>query len=130
MSEDRRRILEMLAEGKITAAEADRLIEAAGEMGPDAKQSTNAEIISQVSQLTAVLDSPETHQNLPDHKEDTFSVGPSPKLEVQSFNGRIELKAGPDDQIRVRASFKQPSRIEYESVKDGDTVRITAKKWG
>ena len=129
MSEDRIKILEMLAAGKVTADEADRLIEALGSNGNRKNEDTsNVGINEQVAQMQAAMDNPAEHEDAPKHREDVFETGDSPKLEVENINGRIELKAGTSDRIRVQASFKHPARVDYEAVQDGDTVRIVSKK--
>lgn len=129
MSDERRKILELLAAGKVTTDEADRLIEALGKNGGRRDEdSVPAGINEQVAQLQAAMDNPTEYEDAPKHREEVFETGDSPKLEVSNFNGRVELKAGTSDRVRVSASFKYPERIEYKAEQSGDTIRIVSKK--
>ncbi len=63
-------------------------------------------------------------------KDDSFIVGPTPRLAVTSFNGSITVTAGPADTIRVQATLRRADKIEYEAVQDGDTVTVNARQEG
>jgi len=61
---------------------------------------------------------------------DNFSVGDSATLIVRSLNGRIQVEAGSDNVVTVRAELKDIRRIKYEAIKNGDEVIVTAEKTG
>ena len=112
MPEDRRRVLDMLSAGKITVAEAERLLEALrANRGSEKPKRT-------------VAPEEEPKRAL---RDDTFAVGPSPRLVVRGFNGRIRVHAGSPGSIRVRAKLKTPHRIEYRAVQEGDLVKVKVK---
>jgi hypothetical protein len=67
---------------------------------------------------------------LVENRDDTFRVGDSPKLEVDSFNGHIIVKQGSDREIRVEAELRKSDKIEYRVTQNGDTVEVEAKKKG
>lgn len=179
MNENRRRILGMLAEGKVSAEEADRLLTLVDSPAKDAPQeaSTSQSLVelgerhvsvdvhrqvegieedvreSIQNQIEGVRDSiqveVERHLESRDededehdddiegngkrrteNKENSFNVGPSPKLVVVNFNGPIEIEAGSDDAIQVKARLKGADNIDYETRCDGETVFVTARKKG
>ena len=59
-------------------------------------------------------------------RDDSFSVGPAPKLEVDNENGRIVVNAGADGTIRVQASVRKAPRVEYNVSQSGNTVMVEA----
>ncbi len=61
---------------------------------------------------------------------DNFTVGDSATLIVRSLNGRIQVEAGSDNVVTVRAELKDIRRIKYEAIKNGDEVIVTAEKTG
>jgi len=61
---------------------------------------------------------------------DNFTVGDSATLIVRSLNGRIQVEAGSDNIVTVRAELKDIRRIKYEAIKNGDEVIVTAEKTG
>ncbi|MXX53248.1 MAG: hypothetical protein F4Z35_04735, partial [Dehalococcoidia bacterium] len=137
--EDRRRGLELLAEGKISADEAERLLEildsrfrgndgGVGENGGSqdsqyagAEQTIDEKIEQAV--LTTVRSAVETARSIVSEvpgsmersdgygegevngevQEDTFRVEGIPKLEVENFNGRVEI-VGDSEDGRVRVT--------------------------
>lgn len=114
MVEERRRVLDMLADGKVTVAEAERLLQAL--------QGTHPVKIRKRRRIKARSEGSET-----DMRDDTFAVGASPRLVVRGFNGRIRVRAGEPGSIRVRARLKKPRGIQYRAVQQGDLVTIEAK---
>ncbi|MDA0769436.1 MAG: DUF4097 family beta strand repeat-containing protein [Chloroflexi bacterium] len=60
--------------------------------------------------------------------DDTFSVGSSPKLLVESDGGRVDVRAGPPGVIVVQSSIQNPEKLEYEVRREGDTIIIAAKQ--
>ena len=61
---------------------------------------------------------------------DNFTVDDSATLIVRSLNGRIQVEAGSDNVVTVRAELKDIRRIKYEAIKNGDEVIVTAEKTG
>jgi DUF4097 and DUF4098 domain-containing protein YvlB len=60
-------------------------------------------------------------------RDDSFAVGDSPTVVVDSDNGRIVVNPGTDGTVRVEATLKKPDDLEYEIVQDGDSISIVAK---
>ena len=121
MADEQRRVLEMLADGKIAVGEAERLLKALqdsrrrdadgrvdfpGEEGDDRGADGETE--------------PSTHS-------DSFEVGANPRLEVRGFNGRVRVHAGSPGSIRVRAKLKNPHLVEYSAVQEDDLVTVEAR---
>ncbi len=63
-------------------------------------------------------------------RDDSFQVGVSPKLVVDSFNGRVIVNSGSGSSIRVQATLKKADRIDYQISQEGDTVRVEARQKG
>lgn len=61
-------------------------------------------------------------------RDDSFAVGDSVRLVVNSENGSIEVKAGSDSEVRVQATLRGANRIEYEAKQDGDTITVSARR--
>lgn len=112
MTQERRRVLDMLAEGKITAEEAERLLEALR--------------VNPGGETAESFDAPEEDPKRA-MRDDSFAVGTSPRLVVRGFNGRVRVHAGSPGSIRVRAKLKSPHRISYSAVQEGDLVEVKAK---
>jgi hypothetical protein len=60
-------------------------------------------------------------------RDDSFSVGVSPTVVVNSENGSIEINAGTDNEVRVEATLTDAPRVQYELSQDGETITIDAK---
>jgi Toastrack DUF4097 len=71
-----------------------------------------------------------TTQSAVGTQSDDFNVGPSPSLKVETLGGRIEVTAGSDNVISVRAELRDIRRIDYEAVQSGNEVIVTAEKIG
>ena len=174
MTEDRRRVLDMLSEGKVSVDEAERLLQAlqgtrrveapeGGGMdvqlpGREDLQNTPEEIEGNLEgelegdlegalegrlegdiegELEGLEDSlarwseEEKGGGEKDGKrsmrDDTFTVGDKPRLEVRGFSGRVRVNSGSPGTIRVRAKLKDPRRIEYNAVQEGDRVKVEAR---
>ena len=153
MTEERRRVLDMLAEGKVTVEEAERLLEALQGThrvktrkgcgidapippipGVEAVQDTLEGLEEGLEGLEESLSGWSESENDARDKEgktsmrdDTFAVGDNPRLVVRGFNGRIRVHAGSPGSIRVRARLKNPHGIEYSAVQEGDLVTVEAK---
>ena len=107
MTEERRRVLDMLSAGKVTVEEAERLLEA---LRANPKRTA-----------------PEEEPKRAALHDDSFAVGASPRLVVRGFNGRVRVHAGPPGSIRVRAKLKNPHRTEYRAVQEGELVKVEVK---
>ena len=57
-------------------------------------------------------------------RDNSFTVGGSPRLVVRSENGPIQLRHTPSRTISVEATLRKPSRLQYEVSKDGDSVTV------
>ena len=144
-TDNRRRILDMLAEGKITAAEAERmiaLIEAPapapvfsydyasdedGERDGDTGFEAEVERESHDKTATATAEPPPAG-NPSASEEHVFTVGGAPRLTLKSFNGRIGLRAGKDGEVRVAAKIRNPSRVGYRAWQEGDNIFVEAHR--
>jgi DUF4097 and DUF4098 domain-containing protein YvlB len=61
-------------------------------------------------------------------REDSFVVGESVRLVVDSDSGYIEIKSGPDNEVHIQATLRGANRIEYEVKQDGNTITVTSRK--
>ena len=57
-------------------------------------------------------------------RDNSFTVGDSPRLVVKSQNGPIQLRHTPSRTISVEATLRKPSWLRYEVKKDGDLVTV------
>ena len=80
--------------------------------------------------VMALASSACTTQPATSTESDNFTVGESATLIVRSLNGRIQVEAGSDNIVTVRAELKDIRRIKYEAIKNGDEVIVTAEKTG
>lgn len=144
MSDERRRVLDMLAEEKITVDEAERLLKAlkGGSYVEDRVQDAiegrlksldrlgetlSAEIGDSIRErVTVVLD----EEDQASTHDDTFEVGDSPRLDVRSFNGPVRVGAGEPGTIRVQAKLKNPQAVKYSAVQQGDAIKVEATPKG
>ena len=154
MTDERRKILDMLSEGKITVEDAERLLKAlqgTHRVETHKKRGIDAPL-SPIPSVGALQDSLEglgeeikegLEESLSEWSEsedgdrdadgktsmrdDTFAVGDNPRLVVRGFNGRIRVRAGEPGSIRVRARLKKPHGIKYSAVQEGDLVTVEAK---
>ena len=125
MVDDQRKILDMLAEGKISADDAERLLKAAsGRPRVTAPAAVGAEARERVE----VRVEPPADARQPDERDDTFTVGESPRLVVDVDMGSLSVAPGPPGEIRVRAITGGPSKVAYDVSQRGDEVRVTARK--
>ena len=164
MTEDRRRVLDMLSEGKVSVEEAERLLKAlqgtrrvrtpeGGEESRAESRSDNAAggegfaafgesfeegFKSFGKNLEALGESFEDGFEVFDEpgrnrdgrrsmRDDTFTVGDKPRLEVRGFSGRVRVNSGSPGSIRVRAKLKNPHRVVYSAVQEGDRVKVVAR---
>ncbi len=61
-------------------------------------------------------------------RDDSFSVGASPSLEVDGFNGSIVVNQGEAGTIRVQVTLIKADQVEYIAVQDGDRVIVKAEE--
>ena len=144
MNDERRRVLDMLSEGKITVDDAERLMKAlnggsyledrvqdAIEGGVNSLGRLGETLTDEIGhgvrkQVTVVLD----EEDQASTHDDTFEVGDSPLLEVRSFNGPVRVSAGEPGSIRVRATLRDPQTVKYSAVQQGDTIKVEATPRG
>ena len=66
-----------------------------------------------------------------DHDDDTFTVYGSPQLEVDNFNGRVEVSGGgPEGSVQVRTEIRNPDRTDYRLCQRGNTIRVEPERKG
>jgi DUF4097 and DUF4098 domain-containing protein YvlB len=66
-------------------------------------------------------------------RDDTYSVGATPKIVVSNDNGQINVVTGNEGTVNVKATIRKPDDVEYSVVQEGDTVRVEAQvssAWG
>lgn len=154
MTEERRRVLDMLSEGKVTVEEAERLLKAlqgthrvetrkrrgidapispmpdaplSSIPGVEALQDTLEGLEESLSEWSASENDARDEQPKTSMRDDTFAVGANPRLVVRGFNGRVRVHVGEPGSIRVRTRLKNPHGIEYSAVQEGDLVEVEAK---
>ncbi len=138
MTEERRRILDMLAAGKVTVEEAERLLAALQGLGlrhvyPLRSGIEEAEHLEALQGTRKEESRSESENDARDKDgktslhDDTFAVGDNPRLVVRGFNGRIRVHAGDPGSIHVRARLKKPHAIKYSATQEGDRIAVEAK---
>ena len=150
MTEERRRILDMLSEGKVTVEEAERLLEALQGARRETRKGRGIETLQDsleglgeeigkgleeglagledsLSEWSEGEDSDRDEDDKTSRRDDTFAVGDNPRLVVRGFNGRVRVRAGEPGSIRVRARLKKPRGIKYSATEEGDLVTVEAK---
>lgn len=133
MNENRRRVLELVAAGKITTVEAERLIGAieTSKTSPGVAQE-RVDVEQEELPFLPPIDASNAHgdheEKAPSTRKETFKVGEFPNLIVKGFNGRIRVEAGVDGVIQMKARIKRASRVIFDAVQEGDTVTIEAKR--
>jgi DUF4097 and DUF4098 domain-containing protein YvlB len=80
--------------------------------------------------VMALASSACTTQSAVSTETDDFNVADPITLKVTSLNGRIEVKAGSDNVVSVRAELRDIRRVKYEAIQTGDEVIVTAEKTG
>ena len=157
MTEERRKVLDMLSEGKVTVEEAERLLEALQDTHRETRKGRGIDApIPGIETLQDTLEGlgdeigkgleeglagleeslsgwseseedPRDEDGKTSMRDDAFAVGDNPRLVVRGFNGRIRVRAGEPGSIRVRARLKKPRGIKYSAVQEGDLVTVEAK---
>ena len=148
MTDERRRVLDMLSEGKINVEEAERLLEALQDthretrkgrgigglqdtlegLGEEIEEGLKEGLAGLEESLSGWSESEDRDKDgKTSMRDDTFAVGTNPRLVVRGFNGHIRVRAGEPGSIRVRAKLKKPYEIKYSAVQEGDLVTVEAK---
>lgn len=157
--EDRRRVLGLLEDGKITAEEAERLLEildsghredGSGDKADrqDSQYAGTEQTIDDKIEravLTTVRSAVEKARSIVSEvpgsmersdgygegevdgevREDTFRVEGIPKLEVENFNGRVEIVGDSEDgRVRVTSVVRHPDLVDYSAVQEVDRVTV------
>ncbi|MFP6568329.1 MAG: DUF4097 family beta strand repeat-containing protein [Dehalococcoidia bacterium] len=130
MNADRKRALNLLAEGKIDSNQAERLLDALGqtEGGRDDFASGPPSAVGQARRVIVTVP-PETEPGEGQDHDDTFTVDGPPQLEVDNFNGRVEVSGGgPEGSFRVRTGILNPDRTGYRLCQEENTIRVEPKR--
>ena len=130
MNADRKRALNLLAEGKIDSNQAERLLDALGqtEGGRDDFASGPPSAVGQARRVIVTVP-PETEPGEGQDHDDTFTVDGPPQLEVDNFNGRVEVSGGgPEGSVRVRTEILNPDRTGYRLCQEENTIRVEPKR--
>ncbi len=59
--------------------------------------------------------------------DESYRVGASSRLLVDSENGRVEVRSGAGGTIQVQATLRRPDRLDYQVSQEGDIVSVKAK---
>ncbi len=78
--------------------------------------------------LLALASTACTTQSAVSTETDNFTVAGSVTLKVDTLGGRIEVAAGSDNLVQVRAELRDIRRVEYEAIQSGDEIIVTAEK--
>ena len=130
MNADRKRALNLLAEGKIDSNQAERPLDALGqtEGGRDDFASGPPSAVGQARRVIVTVP-PETEPGEGQDHDDTFTVDGPPQLEVDNFNGRVEVSGGgPEGSVRVRTEILNPDRTGYRLCQEENTIRVEPKR--
>lgn len=145
--EDRRRVLGLLAEGKISAEEAERLLEvldrreshsASSEETLDDKieQAVSTTVRTAVATARSVITAAADSEDVADssnseRRVDSFQVEGIPTLVVENFNGRVEIVGdSADDRVSVTVAIRHPDLVDYSASQEGDTILVRSKPSG
>ena len=132
MNEDRKRVLNLLSEGKVDSDQAERLLDALGnsESGRDDYGGGQPSAVGQAERVSVTVE-PETESREGRDHDDTFTVDGPPRLEVANFNGRVEvIGGGPEGEVRVMTEIRNPNGVDYRLGQEGNTVRVESKRKG
>ena len=145
--EDRRRVLGLLAEGKISADEAERLLEVldsreshsvSSEETIDDKieQTVTTTVRSAVATARSVVAAAASAEDVADssiseRRADSFRVEGVPTLVVDNFNGMVEIVGdSADGSVEVSAEIRHPELVDYLAMQEGDTILVRTKPSG
>ena len=150
--EDRKRVLDLLADGKISADEAERLLDALNSRDSQApgaettlddkiEQAVTATVQTAVSTAKSILSAAANEESASgedmadlsnsERREDSFRTEGVPTLIVENFNGRVEIAGDSmDDGVHVSASIRHPDLVDYSAAQEGDTILVRTKPNG
>ena len=144
--------MDLLADGKITPDEAERLLEALNlrdSQAPGAEttlddkieQAVTTTVRTAVSTAKSILSATANGEYVSvgdtadlsdsERREDSFRTEGIPALVVENFNGRVEIVGdSPDDEVRVSASIRHPDLVDYSVTQEGDTILVRTRPNG
>lgn len=137
----------MLAEGRISADEAERLLAVLDGRGSRSasseetlddriEQAVSTTVRSAVATARSVITAAANVEDVADsssseRRQDSFSIEGVPTLVVENFNGMVEVAGdGADDGVEVAAEIRHPELVEYLAMQEGDTILVRAKPSG
>ena len=133
---DRRKVLDLLAEGKISADEAERLLKALDRQRPDGPDIASMVdegvnmVTNAVERLSVDIDDVFEGSSF-EHDSRKFTVQSEPRIEVTNFSGRVEIRGGgAEGEVQVDADVPHPDRVRYSVRQGGDTIRVEARPAG
>ena len=133
---DRRKVLDLLAEGKISADEAERLLKALDRQRPDGPNIASMVdegvnmVTNAVERLSVDIDDVFEGSSF-EHDSRKFTVQSEPRIEVTNFSGRVEIRGGgAEGEVQVDADVPHSDRVRYSVRQDGDTIRVEARPAG
>ncbi len=131
MSEETKRILELVAEGKIDAEQAERLLSAlgdeSGETGNGDSRPSESEATGEETESERVVVTVEASGKALVH-DDTFDVGAEASLVVKTTNVAVRVKAGDQGKVRVQADLSPEQADGYKVTQVGDTIDLVVKE--
>jgi hypothetical protein len=63
-------------------------------------------------------------------RADSFTVGDSATLVVDSLNGRIQIEDGSGNKVDVQATIRDTAGLRYDVVQNGNQITVTAARTG
>ncbi len=66
----------------------------------------------------------------PESRDDQFAVGEAPSIVVRADSGRIVLRAGEPGHVRVKATLKNPAKLDYSVTQSGDSIVVETNEQG
>ena len=144
--------MDLLADGKITPDEAERLLDALNSRDSQApgaettlddkiEQAVTTTVRTAVSTAKSILSATANGEyasgedmaglSNSERRKDSFRTEGVPTLIVENFNGRVEIAGdSPDDGVYVSASIQHPDLVDYSAVQEGDTIIVRTKPNG
>ena len=146
-NDDRKRALELLAEGKITVDEAARLLDALDrkERCAESSEATIDDRIAQaatsaargaVATARSVVKAAANADGMArgsdnDRRVDRFRVEGIPTLVVENFNGMVEIVGdSADGSVEVVSEIKRPELVDYLAMQEGNAILVRSKPSG
>ena len=133
---DRRKVLDLLAEGKISADEAERLLKVLDRQrpeGPDIASMVDegVNMVTNAVERLSVDVEDAFEGSIAELDSRKFTVQAVPRIEVNNFSGRVEIRGGgAEGEVQVDADLPHPDRVRYTVRQDGDTIRVEARPAG